>query len=76
MVKIAWTLLVVASALLMGYITYDVARELLNEAPWPVAAGIALVFGGSVILLGIAITDRIRKIKQEDFNDLDNSKED
>ena len=65
----AWLLLLGGIGLLTVYGAYQIARALFVEAPLPGNVGIAAVAAGGLLLLVIAIRERLAERRNEHFED-------
>ena len=69
MERAAWVLTAVGALVLIGYGAYSALGELFtdSESPVSVVVAVPLLISGVALLLFVALKDRIRARRQEDF---------
>jgi len=67
--KVAWTLVAVGCLTLLGYAGYSSFDELFNESdlPMPVKAAVPIALIGVLVLVALAVKDRLSKMGKENF---------
>jgi len=70
MQKLAWILIGISFIGLMGWGAYAFFAD--SEVPVMVKIALGAIGAGTLILLGIAIKDRLTKSKPDEFKEIDN----
>ena len=70
MQKLAWILIAISAIGLIGWGVYAFFED--SEVPLMVKIALGAIGAGALILLGIAIKDRLTKSKPDEFKEVDN----